>query len=121
MKYSGLVLPESPDNIIIVSGIWQPLTRMFHELPSRGCGEGCATGQPQGVGPEAYLNSTSQGPTPEDARKDGHIIRARSAPLSPASGFPVSRSQQADSWNIRVLCLRDHMCTVINRSVNNMV
>jgi hypothetical protein len=50
-------------------------------------------GQPQGVGPEAYLNGTSQGPTTEDARKDGHIIRARSAPLSPASGFPVSWSQ----------------------------
>jgi len=38
-------------------------------------------GQPQGVGSEAYLNSTSQGEpvlsvvegTPEDARKDGHI------------------------------------------------
>jgi hypothetical protein len=26
-----------------------------------------------------YLNGTSQGPTLEDARKDGHIIRARSA------------------------------------------
>jgi hypothetical protein len=26
---------------------------------------------------EAYLNGTSQGPTPEDARKDGHI-RGRS-------------------------------------------
>jgi len=43
---------------------------------------------------DAYLNGTSQGPTPEDARKDGHIIRARCAPLSPASGFPVSWSQQ---------------------------
>jgi hypothetical protein len=32
--------------------------------------------------------------TPEDARKDGHIIRARCAPLSPASGFPVSWLQQ---------------------------
>ncbi|MGB6930324.1 MAG: hypothetical protein WBH05_13975 [Syntrophobacteria bacterium] len=62
---------------------------------SRDRGEVCATGHPQGIGSEAYLNSTSQGPTPEDARKDGHIIRARSAPLSPASGFPVSRSQQA--------------------------
>ena len=51
-------------------------------------------GQPQGVGSEAYLNGTSQGPTPEDARKDDHIIRARYAPLSPASGFPVSWSQQ---------------------------
>jgi hypothetical protein len=28
------------------------------------------------------------------ARKDEHIIRARCAPLSPASGFPVSWSQQ---------------------------
>ncbi|MGB6928724.1 MAG: hypothetical protein WBH05_05840 [Syntrophobacteria bacterium] len=42
-------------------------------MPWRDRGEGCATGQPQGVGPEAYLNSTSQGPTPEDARKDAHI------------------------------------------------
>ncbi len=48
----------------------------------------------RGIGPEAYLNGTSQGPTPEDARKDGHIFRARCAPLSPASGFPVSWSQQ---------------------------
>ena len=31
----------------------------------------------QGVGPEAYLNGTSQGPTSEDALKDGHI-RGRS-------------------------------------------
>ncbi len=67
---------------------------MFHELLSRDHEDGRATGQPQGVGPEAYLNGTSQGTTPEDARKDGHIIRARCAPLSPASGFPVSRSQQ---------------------------
>ena len=62
---------------------------------SRDRGDGCATGQPQGIGSEAHLNSTSQGPIPEDARKDGHIIRARCAPLSPASGFPVSWSQQA--------------------------
>jgi len=48
----------------------------------------------RGIGSEAYLNGTSQGPTPEDARKDDHIIRARCAPLSPASGFPVSWSQQ---------------------------
>jgi hypothetical protein len=33
--------------------------------------------QPEGFGPEAYLNGTSQGPTPEDARKDVHI-RGRS-------------------------------------------
>jgi hypothetical protein len=46
---------------------------MFHELLSRDLEDGHATGQPQGVGFEAYLNGTSQGPTPEDARKDGHI------------------------------------------------
>jgi len=51
--------------------------RMFHELLSRDHEGGCATGQPQGVGSEAYLNGTSQGPTPEDARKGGHI-RGRS-------------------------------------------
>ncbi len=54
-----------------------PLTRIFHELLSRDHEDGRATGQPQGVGSEAYLNGTSQGPTPEDARKDGHI-RGRS-------------------------------------------
>jgi len=46
---------------------------MFHELLSRDRGDDCDTGQPHGVGSEAYLNSTSQGPTPEDARKDGQI------------------------------------------------
>ena len=53
-------------------------------------------GQPQGVGPEACLNGTLQGSTPEDAREDGHIVRVRCAPLSRApqtvsatSGFPV--------------------------------
>jgi hypothetical protein len=61
---------------------------MFHELLSRDREDGraCppsqahslrrggrATGQPQGVGPEAYLNGTSQGAAPEDARKDGYI------------------------------------------------
>ena len=50
---------------------------MFHELPWRDCADGRATGQPQGVGSEAYQNGTSQGPTPEDAGKDGHI-RGRS-------------------------------------------
>ena len=45
-------------------------------------------GQPQGIGPEVYLNGTSQGEpvlskvegTPEDARKDTHI-RGRSRPF----------------------------------------
>ncbi len=46
---------------------------MLHELLSRDHEDGLASGQPQGVGLEAYLNGTPQGPTPEDARKDGHI------------------------------------------------
>ena len=54
---------------------------MFRELLSRDYEDGRATGQPQGVGPEAYLNGTSQGElvegTTEDARKNGHI-RSRS-------------------------------------------
>jgi hypothetical protein len=50
---------------------------MFHGLLSRDQEDGRAIGQPQGLGPEAYLNGTSQGPTPEDARKDAHI-RGRS-------------------------------------------
>jgi hypothetical protein len=41
---------------------------MFHELLSRDREDGRATWQPQGVGSEAYLNGTLQGPTPEDAR-----------------------------------------------------
>ncbi len=53
------------------------LARIFHELLSRDHEDGRATWQPQGVGSEAYLNGTSQVPTPEDARKDGHI-RGRS-------------------------------------------
>ena len=53
------------------------LARIFHELLSRDRGDGCATWQPQGVGSEAYLSGTSQVPTPEDARKVGHI-RGRS-------------------------------------------
>jgi hypothetical protein len=53
---------------------------MFHELLSRDHEDGRATGQPQGVGTEAYLSGTSQGPTFEDARKDGHI-RGRSKRL----------------------------------------
>ncbi len=56
------------------------LARMFHELMSRDREDGRATGQPQGVGSEAYLNGTSQDPTSEDARKDGHI-RGRSSHL----------------------------------------
>ncbi|PNV87149.1 MAG: hypothetical protein C0610_02975, partial [Desulfobacteraceae bacterium] len=63
-------------------------------------GDGCPTGQPQGVGSEAYLNSTSQGPTPEDARKDAHI-RGRSRQLVKYPGYkkaPVGRS--SSQWGL---------------------
>jgi hypothetical protein len=51
---------------------------MFHKLLSPDREDGHATGQPyRGIGTEAYLNGTLQGPTPEDARKDG-LIRGRS-------------------------------------------
>ena len=53
------------------------LARIFHELLSRDHEDERATWQPQGIGSEAYLNGTSQEPTPEDARKGGHI-RGRS-------------------------------------------
>ena len=53
------------------------LARIFHELLSRDHEDGRATWKPQGVGSETYLNGTSQGPTPEDARKHVHI-RGRS-------------------------------------------
>ena len=49
------------------------LARMFHEMLSPDREDGRATEQPQGVGPEAYLNGTSQGATHEDAREDCHI------------------------------------------------
>ena len=55
---------------------------MFNELVLRDHEDGRATGKPQGVGPEAYLNGTSQGPTPEDARKGGQIRVAVSDSLN---------------------------------------
>ena len=56
------------------------LARIIHELVSRDREDGLATGQPQGLASEAYLNSTSQGAGPEDARKNAHI-RGRSSRL----------------------------------------
>ena len=53
------------------------LVRIFHES---------ACGGPQGVGPEACLNGTSQGATSEEAGKDDHIFRARCARSVPRAG-----------------------------------
>ena len=43
---------------------------MFHESMSRDHEDELATGQPQGIGSEAYLNGTSQEPIPEDSQKE---------------------------------------------------
>ena len=50
-----------------------PLGWIFHEVMLRDLEDGRATGEPEGAGSEAYLNSTSQEPTPEDAQEDGRI------------------------------------------------
>ena len=68
----GMVKPQNLDSSLNIG-----LARIIHELLWRGREDGRAAGKPQGVGPEAYVNGTSQGTTPEDARKDGHI-RGRS-------------------------------------------
>ncbi|MGB7065776.1 MAG: hypothetical protein WBF55_11590, partial [Syntrophobacteria bacterium] len=44
----------------------------------------------RGIGSEAYLNGTSQGPTPEDARKNGHIRgRSKFFMKQPGSGYTL--------------------------------
>ena len=79
-----VVLPDIALRVIgadsIQAQVLESLARMFHELVSRDREDGRATWQPQGVGSEAYLNGTSQGSTPEDVWKDGHI-RGRSHAL----------------------------------------
>ena len=63
---------------VIASGFTRVnLAWIFHELLWGDREDGRATGQPQGIGPKAYLNGTSQGTTTEDARDDGHL-RGRS-------------------------------------------
>jgi hypothetical protein len=59
------------------------LARMFRKLMSRDREDGCATGQPQGLGPEAYLFSTSRGSLvlslpKEQLRTPGMTARSRS-------------------------------------------
>ncbi len=80
---------------------------MFHELLSRDREDGRATWQPQGVGSETYLNGTSQGPTLEDARKDGHI-RGRSSRLMNTPGYNWIRSS-GWCWEARVMLSRSRM------------
>jgi hypothetical protein len=55
------------------------LARITHESASRDREDGRATGQPQGVESEAYLSSTSQVSSPEDAAPGRTIILAVAA------------------------------------------
>jgi hypothetical protein len=48
-----------------------------HASKARRAGHLATVPRYRGIGSEAYLNGTSQGPTAEDTRKDGHI-RGRS-------------------------------------------
>jgi hypothetical protein len=73
LKMLSKLRPESEKRL----GCEEDLARITHETPWRDRGDGRATGQPQGLGPEAHFFSTSQGARPEDARKDGEI-RGRS-------------------------------------------
>jgi len=69
---------------------------MFHEFPWRDREDGRATGQPQGVGPEAYLNGTSQGELvlslpKEHPRTPGFLLVE---PTARREGRPYPPSQQ---------------------------
>ena len=60
--------------------------RIFDGLALRDREDGRVTVQPQGFGPESYLNSTSQGSKTEDAQKDAHI-RGRSRQFIKYPGY----------------------------------
>ena len=49
-------------------GSKKQLARIIYESVARECEDDRLTWQPQGLESEAYLNSTSQGSRPEDAR-----------------------------------------------------
>src|SRR5512139_2071949 len=99
--------------------------------PKRDRGDGRATGQPQGLQPEAYFFSTSQGSRPEDAREDGQI-RDRSRWLVHSAGYVPFASSVAfwkavsmsgrwkisgTTWMYRTLPSRSTMITERARSM----
>ena len=73
------------------------LARIFHELLSRDREDGRAIWQPQGVGPEAYLNGTSQGELVLSLPKEHPRTPGRTAISVVAAG---------DSWNVRARALQ---------------
>jgi hypothetical protein len=58
---------------------------------------GCSFDRLRTGSPATYCSSTPRIQTPAVARWTSHLIRARCSPLSPASGFPVSRPHDTDS------------------------
>ena len=76
---------------------------MFRELLSRDREDGRATGHPQSVGAEAYLNGTLQVPTPEDAREDGYI-HGRSRPFMKYPGQNDNKTGFSDDTLFRTGC-----------------
>jgi hypothetical protein len=72
------------------------VARIVHETASRDPGDGPASGQPQGLGSEAYLFSTSQGSRPEDAR-----LPARQDGAAPGAGWSAAQSASGASTFLR--------------------
>jgi hypothetical protein len=66
--------------------------RIFHELTSRDSEDAFATGQPQELGPEPYLNSTSQSELVLSQAKEGPRTPGRKLIFAVAVGH---------SWNMR--------------------
>ena len=77
----GEVFSSAAQNQRPIPDTWRnnaSLARIIEELVLRDCEDERATGKPQVLEYEAYLNSTSQGSRLEDARKGVHIQRRSS-------------------------------------------
>ena len=99
------------------------LARVMHETPWRDRGDGRATGQPQGLGPEAYWFSTSQGARPEDARlpaRRAYSSKRRAARSAVAAGEScIMRARRARGGGAgeAVTYARTHQLSFVNLPV----
>ena len=73
---------------------------MFNELPSRDREGACATGQPQGVGPEAYLNGASQGELVVSLSKEHPRTPGRTA-ISAVAASDSSKIRARKAGNLK--------------------
>ena len=78
--------------VVLNTGRDPPLARVFHELPSRDRGEGCATGQPQGVGSETYIEQYVAG---TDTR--GRPVQTLGVVLNTGRDLPLIEKLRARS------------------------